>query len=58
MVIDDLGSLPASTLITEVHGYLLITVLEAPTAFSVGFEHNDDPAALVAAAEAVLAGTA
>lgn len=54
----DLGGLPDSTLLTEVQGYLLITVFEAPTAFSVGFEGNDDPAALVAAAEAVLAATA
>ena len=53
----DLGSLPASTLLTEIHGYLLITVFEAPTAFSVGFEGNDDPAVLVAAAEAVVAAT-
>jgi hypothetical protein len=53
----DLGSLPASTVLTEVQGYLLITVFEAPTAFSVGFEGNDDPAALVAAAEAVVAAT-
>ncbi len=53
-----LGSLPPSTLMTEVHGYMLITVFEAPTAFSIGFEGLSDPAALVAAAEAVLAATA
>ena len=53
-----LGSLPPSTLMTEVHGYMLITVFEAPTAFSVGFEGLSDPAALVAAAEAVLAASA
>lgn len=53
-----LGSLPPSTLITDVHGFLLITVFEAPTAFSIGFEQLTDPAALVAAAEAVLAATA
>jgi hypothetical protein len=52
-----LGSLPPSTLMTEVHGYMLITVFEAPTAFSIGFEGLTDPAALVAAAEAVLAAT-
>lgn len=53
-----LGSLPSSTLITDVHGFMLITVFEAPTAFSIGFEGLTDPAALVAAAEAVLAATA
>jgi hypothetical protein len=53
-----LGSLPPSTVMTDVHGYLLITVLDAPTAFSIGFEGLSDPAALVAAAEAVLAATA
>jgi hypothetical protein len=53
-----LGSLPPSTLITDVHGYLLIVVLDAPTAFSIGFEGLSDPAPLVAAAEAVLAATA
>lgn len=53
----DLGGLPASTVLTEVHGFLSIHVLEAPVGFSVGFEGNDDPAAVVAAAEAVLAAT-
>lgn len=53
----DLGGLPSSTVITEVHGYQSITVLEAPTAFSVGITDLADPAALVAAAEAVVAAT-
>jgi len=55
----ELGTLPAeSTVITEVHGYTSITVLDAPVAFTVGIEDVVDPAALVAAAEAVVAATA
>ena len=51
----DLGTLPDSTLVTEVDGFASINVLDAPTPFGVGFGGEVDPAALVAAAEAVLA---
>ncbi|HEY8524056.1 MAG TPA: hypothetical protein VIL48_03770 [Acidimicrobiales bacterium] len=51
----DRGGLPASTLITAQNGTTTITVFEAATPFSVGFSDVSDPAALVAAAETVLA---
>lgn len=53
----DAGDLPASTLITTANGTSTITVFEAPSPFSVGFQSVTDPAPLVASAEAVLAAT-
>jgi hypothetical protein len=54
----DLGNLPESTLVTEVDGALSVNVLDAPAPFGVGFTGLDDPAAAVAAAEALLAAAA
>lgn len=54
----DVGSLPAdTTVVTEVQGMVSITVFEAPTAFTLAFFEVTEPAALVAAAEAVLEAT-
>lgn len=54
----DLGDLPSeTTVITEVQGTVSITVFEAPTAFTLAFFEVTEPAALVAAAEAVLGAT-
>jgi hypothetical protein len=50
-----LATLPPTTLVTEVNGFASINVLDAATPFGVGVEAPIDPAALVAAAEAVLA---
>lgn len=52
----ELGTLPASTLVTTVDGRVLVSVLEAAVPFSVGFsEDSATPEAAVAAAEALLA---
>jgi hypothetical protein len=51
----DLGTLPESTLVTETDGFTAINVLDAATPFGLGFANPIDAAALVAAAEAVLA---
>jgi hypothetical protein len=53
----DLGTLPESTLVTETDGFRSINVLDAPTPFGLGFTTPIDAAALVAAAEVVLAQT-
>jgi hypothetical protein len=53
----DLGSLPASTLVTVQGGMIVVSVLEATVPFSVGFSADEvAPEAAVAAAEAVFAG--
>ena len=52
----DLGSLPASTLVTSVDGAVTVSVFEATVPFSVTFTGDIEPAAVVAAAEAVFAG--
>ena len=52
----NLGSLPASTLVTVQSGLIAVTVLEATVPFSVGFNADEvTPEAAVAAAEAVFA---
>jgi hypothetical protein len=52
----DLGSLPASTLVTVRDGLLAVTVFEATVPFGVGFNADEvTPEAAVAAALAVLA---
>jgi hypothetical protein len=53
----DLGTLPASTLVTSLDGAITVSVFEATVPFSVGFHAEDvAPEAAVAAAEAVFAG--
>ena len=52
--VDDLGSLPASTVVTEVDGFVSIAVLASEPAFSLAFPGVTDPALLVAAAEVAL----
>ena len=53
----ELGSLPASSLVTVRDGLLAVTVFEATIPFSVGFNADEvTPEAAVAAAEAVLRG--
>lgn len=53
----DLGSLPASSLVTVRDGLIAVTVFEATVPFSVGFNADEvAPEAAVAAAEAVFAG--
>jgi hypothetical protein len=52
----DLGSLPASSLVTVRDGLIAVTVFEASVPFAVGFNADEvTPEAAVAAADAVLA---
>lgn len=51
----DLGSLPASTLVTAVDGTVTVSVFEATVPFSVTLGGDVEPGAVVAAAEAVVA---
>jgi hypothetical protein len=52
----ELGTLPESTLVTAVDGSVTVSVFEAAVPFSVSFSGDVEPAAVVAAAEAVFAG--
>lgn len=50
----EVGSLPESTIVTEVDGFVTVAVLDAPIPFSVGLGIDADPAVVVTVAEAVL----